>query len=275
MKALRAITKHRLGAGSLVVFMIVALATIFAPFISPYPPGQTNLFNTFEVSSPEHWMGTDEVGRDVFTRILYGGRVTLIIGVAVGILSALLGTTIGLISGYFGGRIDMLLMRFLDFFLSIPTLALLLVLAVIFRPNVLNLVIILTLLGWTGTARLARSLTLTLREVEYTQAAHAAGASTFRIMARHILRNAMAPLIVATTLSMANAITAESALSYLGLGIQPPTPSWGNMLMNAQEYFWRMPSLAVLPGIFIFIAVLSLNFIGDAIRDTLDPRLKL
>ncbi len=221
-----------------------------------------------------HLLGTDELGRDVFSRILAGGRISLSLGLIVSAICVSVGTLIGATSGFFGGVVDSLIMRFVDFMLSIPALPLLMIMTYILGPSFETMIIALSILGWMSVSRVVRSQTLSLKEQDFSQAARALGANNRRIIIRHIIPNTLAPVLVAMTLMVATAILSEAQLSYLGLGIQPPTPSWGNMLMNARQYLTTAPWLAVWPGVCIFLTLLSINFLGDAMRDALDPKLK-
>lgn len=221
-----------------------------------------------------HYLGTDELGRDVFSRILYGGRVSISLGIIVSLLSVSIGSVVGAMSGYFGGITDHLIMRFVDFMLSLPLLPMLMIFAYLLGPGFQTMVIVLVLFGWMVIARVVRSQALSLKQQDFTEAARALGASSSRIIGRHILPNTMAPMLVAATLAVGTAILSESQLSYLGLGIQPPMPSWGNMLYNARQYLTTAPWLAVWPGLCIFLTLLSINFFGDGLRDALDPKLK-
>ena len=223
--------------------------------------------------SPSHWFGTDELGRDTWVRIMYGGRVSLAVGLIVGFSTVILGGLIGILAGYVGGVVDNALMRIVDVIYTIPRIVLLLVLSKLAGPGLLNIIIILVALEWTNAARLARSAVLSFREQEFVLAAQCLGASRWRVMLRHLLPNSLAPLIVAATLDAGAAIRAETTLSFLGLGIQPPTPSWGNLLTNAATNIFIAPLQVFLPGLFIFFALMSFNLLGDALRDALDPRL--
>ena len=249
--------------------------------------GQTvDLFNRFQPVSAAHPLGTDELGRDVLARLIEGGRVSLFVGLIAALFASVIGTTIGLMSGYFGGRIDVVIMRFTDGVISLPLLPLLIVLAAIDLsklglPNAIansenaslyRISIIVALAGWTTVARLVRAETLALRERTFVKAAQAQGATSGRIMRVHILPNLAASIIVATTLSAGNIILLESVLSFLGLGIQPPVTSWGNLLTNAQELIWDSPRLAFYPGALIFLTVIAFNFLGDGLRDAIDPK---
>jgi len=223
--------------------------------------------------SARHWFGTDELGRDTWVRIMHGGRVSLAVGLIVGLSTVVLGGLIGILAGYVGGTLDNILMRMVDTIYTVPRIVLLLVLSKVAGPGLLNIIIILVALEWTNAARLARSAVLSFREQEFVVAAHCLGASRWRVMLRHLLPNSLAPLIVAATLDAGAAIRAETTLSFLGLGIQPPTPSWGNLLTNASTNIFIAPLQVFLPGIFIFLALMSFNLLGDALRDALDPRL--
>jgi peptide/nickel transport system permease protein len=215
------------------------------------------------------------LGRDVLTRIMYAGRISLVVGYVVALAISVVGALVGAIAGFYGGWLDSLLMRLVDMLISIPLLPLYLILAALIPGGgVGRIVLIFTVFGWTTVARLVRGQILSLKTADFVEAGRAMGASESRIILRHLIPNAMAPVIVAATLTVGNAILAESGLSYLGLGIQPPIPSWGNMLQRAQEYLLKASWLAVFPGLFIFFTVLSFNFVGDGLRDALDPRLK-
>lgn len=231
----------------------------------------------YQFPSGKHWLGTDDLGRDVFARILYGGRVSLAVGFFSAVASVLLGALIGLLSGYLGGWVDEALMRFTDIMLSLPYIPLYLVMAMALGPGFWTLVGIFVAFGWMTDARLVRGVVLSLKNLEFVEAAKALGASRGRIMFRHLLLNSFAPIIVSATLMIGGNIVGEAALSYLGLGIQPPLPSWGNILQTASEYIFSPgngPWLVVYPGLFLFLTVVAFNFMGDGLRDALDPRLK-
>lgn len=276
----RQLRRHRLAVVGLCCLVILVLLSALAPFLSPYDPGKTGLRERFQPPNPVHWMGTDELGRDLYTRVLYGGRISLAVGFLVAVLSAGLGGLVGATSAYVGGRFDEITMRFVDVIRSLPALPILIILAQVLRQHLgikggfWNIVVILVAFSMTGIARIVRGVVLSLKEQDFVMAARSTGVPGRLIVLRHLLPNAMAPMIVATTLGAGAAINAESALSFLGLGIQPPTPSWGNLLFNAQSYLWNDPWIAVFPGLFIFVTLLSLNFLGDGLRDALDPRLR-
>ncbi len=268
--------KHKLAIIGALFALVLSLMAVLASVIAPFPFDRISLGSRWVPPSFPHVFGTDELGRDVLTRIMYAGRISLTVGYVTAISVAVIGSLVGAVAGFYGRFIDSLLMRTVDMLHSIPTLPLYLILAALIPGGgVSRIVLIFTVFGWTSVARLVRGQILTLRTQDFVEAARAMGASETRIILRHLIPNALAPVIVAATLTVGGAILAESGLSYLGLGIQPPTPSWGNMLQRAQEYLWNASWLAVFPGILIFITVLSFNFLGDGLRDALDPRLKV
>lgn len=285
----RRLSRHRLAMISSAILMLLIGFTLAAPLFEMLLDTRMsaiNLFARFEPFSIQHPLGTDELGRDLLVRLAYGGRVSLIVGFTAAIFSAAIGTAIGLVAGYRGGWIDSFLMRATDSVIALPLLPLLIVLAVIdleklgFPPEIAQhsdiglykIIAIVSLVGWTGVARLVRGSVLSLREQPYVQAATAMGIRGMRIVLVHILPGLASPIIVATTLSVGNIILFESILSFLGLGINPPTPSWGNMLTNAQELIWDAPTLAFFPGLLIFVTVISFNFLGDGLQDALAPK---
>ncbi len=269
----RRFVRHRLAVAGLAVVVTLFLAAALAPVLAPYDPEVVNPRARHQPPfSPGHLLGTDEIGRDVLSRLLYAGRVSLVVGFAAMLVTILLGSVIGLVAAYYGGWVDTALMRLTDVFLSFPTIYLLLVLAAFVRPSVLSITLIVGATAWMEVARVVRGQFLALKEQDFVAAARALGASDARIMLRELLPNGMAPIIVAATLNVANAILAESYISFLGYGIQPPQASWGIMLNNAQDFFTRAPWLAVLPGVAITLSVLAFNFVGDGLRDALDPR---
>ena len=285
----RRLLRHRLAElslGFLVVLLVLALAAPMIARLRGIDPAMTDLFSRLEPPSARHWLGTDELGRDLFQRLLDGGRISLLVGFAGALLSAVLGAVIGVVAGYLGGWLDSLLMRVTDGVIALPLLPLLIVLAAIdprklgIPPEIAQsetfslyrLVSIVALTGWTTAARLVRAETLSLKARDFTRAAQALGASPLRIMFRHILPNAAGSLVVATTMSIGSLILLESTLSFLGLGTQPPTASWGSMLTGAQDLLRQAPLLALLPGVMIFLTVIAFNFLGDGLQDALDPR---
>lgn len=269
---LRRFLRHRLAVAGGVVILMLAVASALAPRIAPYPFQGTDVTKLFAPPSAAHWLGTDEVGHDVLTRLLFAGRVSLAVGFVTSLMAVTVGTLVGLVAGFYGSVWDRILMRFVDMLLAFPTIALMFVLAKVLGSGVGSIILVLAVLGWMGTARLVRAEVLRLKRLDFVDAALSLGASDGRILVRHLLSNVMAPVIVSATLYVGTAILSESTISYFGLGIQPPVPSWGNMLQNAQEYLWTAPWLAIYPGLFIFITVLSFNFVGDGLRDALDPR---
>ena len=269
----RRFRRHRVAYVGFCFFVFLLLLVLVGPYLAPYELDQVSLTERMHRPSLGHWFGTDELGRDTWVRIMHGGRVSLGVGLIVGLSTVLLGGLIGIAAGYFGGALDNLLMRLVDTIYTIPRIVLLLVLSKVAGPGLLNIIIILVALEWTNAARLARGAVLSFREQEFVLAAQCLGASRWRIMLRHLLPNSLAPLIVAATLDAGAAIRAETTLSFLGLGIQPPTPSWGNLLTNASTNIFIAPLQVFLPGMFIFFALMSFNLLGDALRDALDPRL--
>jgi peptide/nickel transport system permease protein len=263
----------------IILFLIVA-STILAPAVCPHDPLKTQAGNKLQPPSADHLFGTDDMGRDVFSRILYAGRVSLTVGFLATFVSLIIGLVVGGLAGYFGGKLDNILMRLTDLFLSFPTLFVLILLSALLRETNLNflrsgmlpVVFVIASLSWMGLARLVRAEFLKLREQEFITAALALGARDWRIMLRHILPNSLSIIIVNSTLFVAYSIITESGLSYLGFGIQPPTPTWGNMLNRAQIYVYVAPWLGIFPGLMIFFTVICINYIGDGLRDALDPR---
>jgi peptide/nickel transport system permease protein len=274
-RALRRFRKHRLAQFGLVMLIILGLAAIFAPIVSSYSFDAQDAALLGQPTAPnfKHLLGTDQLGRDNFTRILHGARVSLLVGLSSALIATFLGTLIGALAGFYGTWVDSVLMRFTDVVLSIPILPLVIALSGFLRPSLPLLVLIIGGLGWMGTARLVRGQFLSLRNADYVEASKALGGSNSRIMFRHILPNAIGPIVVSTTLAVGGAIILESALSFFGLGVQPPTPTWGNLLTGSSDFLETAPWLAAFPGLFILITVLSVNFLGDGLRDALDPRL--
>ena len=275
----RRFRKHTLALTGLIVMIAFVVLCIFIPLITNYDPGKTHLDIMREPQTAAHIFGTDELGRDLFVRLWDGGRISILIGVATMLIAITIGTLIGSIAGFYGGNIDNVLMRFTDFMLSIPQLFLLLIFAQLLRstnnPAIsggpMPIIIIIGVLVWPPVARLVRGQFLSLKAKEFVEAAKMSGTRNFRIILRHILPNAASPIIVAATLRVGAAIITESTLSFLGFGVQPPTATWGNMLKNAQAQMTYAPWTAIFPGLAILFTVLSLNYIGDGLRDALDP----
>ncbi|MEW5871633.1 MAG: ABC transporter permease [Chloroflexota bacterium] len=263
----------------LAVLSLLVVSVLFAG-LSPYDPQTSDLTNRFQPPSWQHPMGTDALGRDLLTRILYGGRVSLTVGFSVVLITLLIGVPVGAVAGYFGGWVDNILMRITDAALALPSLLVLILLSAMLREldapllekyPVITIALVIGLLSWMFTARLVRATYLSIRELDYILAARTLGVKDLRIITRHILPNAIGPIIVESTLEVGYAILEESGLSFLGFGIQPPTPSWGNLLSNAQEHMLKHPWMAIFPGLMIFLTVISINYVGDGLRDAFDP----
>lgn len=306
---LRRFRKHRMAMISLGALMVVFLASLLAPVLAPFPRDATGLAPRFSppltvYNGQMHWLGTDHVGRDFFTRLLYAARITLSISFFAATLATLIGMTLGAFAGYFRGLVDSIVMRILEFMASIPDFPILLIVASILasrpeslpiprfvldamgalmllspvgneRAQVVVIIVVLTAFGWISAARLMRGMVLSVRERDFIEATRALGASNARIILRHVVPNAFPPLVVSYTLSLAGALAAETALSFLGIGITDPTPTWGNMLQFATNFMLTDPWVPLIPGLPVVIASLAFNFIGDGLRDALDPRLKM
>ena len=275
----RRFRRHPGALFGMVVLAVLVLSSLLVSF-SPYDPEASDIAIKLQPPSWEHPFGTDPLGRDLLTRILYGGRISLSVGLMVVVITLVIGIPVGAVAGYFGGWVDNLLMRIADAALTLPSLLVLILLSAILREmelpllkrnSVLTIALVIGLLAWMTVARLVRASFLSIRETDFITAAHCVGASNFRVIVRHILPNAMGPIIVESTLEMGYAIMEESGLSFLGFGIMPPTPSWGNLLSNAQLHMTRQPWLAIFPGLMIFSAIISVNYIGDGLRDAFDP----
>ena len=266
--------RHGMFLTGLTIVLVMSLLALLAPWIAPFDPAALNLDQILMPPSAEHLLGTDELGRDVFSRLLYGARVSLWVGfVAVGISTAI-GIALGLASGYFGGWTDELIMRGVDVMLCFPSFFLILAVIAFLEPSLTNIMVVIGLTSWMGVARLVRAETLSLRERDFIAATKLAGAPTSRLLFVHILPNALAPVLVSATLGVAGAILVESSLSFLGLGVQPPDASWGNMLMDGKNTLEIAPWLSLYPGLAILITVLGYNLLGESLRDMLDPRLR-
>lgn len=272
----RQLKRSPLAMISLFVLMLLYAMMIAAPWITQYiayNPYEPFVGTRNEAPNAKHWFGTDHLGRDLFSRVVEGSRISLTIGLLAAFVSVTVGTLIGAISGFFGRWIDSLLMRFTDVILNFPFIFFAITIVTVIGPSFWNIVWAIGALSWPGIARIVRGNILSLREREFILATRAMGASPIRIILKHLLPNTMAPVIVNATLTIAGAILAEAGLSYLGLGVQPPTPSWGNILLNGKEYLDSNIWYTLFPGLFIFITVLCINFLGDGLRDALDPRL--
>jgi peptide/nickel transport system permease protein len=266
--------KNRLAISGLVIVLFFFALSIFAPVISPYNPSEINRDELLKPPGSDHLFGTDKLGRDVLSRMIYGSRISLKVGfVAVGI-SIVIGSFLGALAGFYGGIIDAVIMRFVDVMLCFPAFFLILAVIAILEPSIWNIMVVIGLTGWMGVARLVRAEFLTLTKRDFILAARAQGAGDFRIIFGHILPNALGPILVAATLGVAGAILTESALSFLGIGVQPPTPSWGNILTDGQDTIAVAWWLSLYPGLAILLTVLGYNLLGEGIRDALDPRLR-
>jgi peptide/nickel transport system permease protein len=283
---IRRFLKHKLAVSGLVVIILFVSAAILAPWIAPFGVYKQNLAPVYSNPSSQHILGTDELGRDIFSRLLYAARLSLTITLVVNLTTETVGVLVGAFSGFFGGWVDALIQRVVEFMLTLPLLPMLLFFSAILRgvtiPGIpvewsqaLIISFVLIVFGWMGATRLVRGVVLSLREQDFAQAARALGCSRMRIVLRHMIPNALAPVIVNLTLNLGGVIVLEAALSFLGFGIQPPVPTWGNMLQNVQQRMWEQPWLAFYPGLCIFLTSLAFNYMGDGLRDALDPRLKM
>lgn len=272
----RRIARNKLAILGIIVIVVLSLSAIFAPWLTPFDRDTTNLLITNLAPNAEHLLGTDNLGRDILTRLLYGGRISLTVGLFSTLLRTLIGVILGGIAGYYGGFIDGLIMRVADVFSCLPFLPIAITFVALLGPSIYNVMLVLAILGWPGIARLVRAEILSLREREFMEAATALGLSDYKKIMSHLIPNTTASIIVSATIGIAGAILTESALSFLGLGVAPPIPSWGNMLTDAQSQYvlknrwWQW----IPPGLTIFVAVMSFNLLGDGLRDALDPRLK-
>jgi peptide/nickel transport system permease protein len=272
----RSARSNPLAAIGIVLVLIFVLFALFAPFLAPQDPAQIDLPHRLGGPSALHWCGTDELGRDISSRLIYGARISMLVGTCVVVGSLFLGLIIGSIAGYYGGRIDRFVnVVVMNAFLSFPGILLAIAFVAFRGPGIFNLVLALSLGGWVGYARLVRAQVLATRDREYVEAARALGASDWRVIVRHILPNIIQPIIVQAAIGMAGAILAEATMSFLGLGVPPPTASWGSMLNDGRAHLFDAPHLVLFPAAAVMLAVLSFNFIGDALRDYLDPRSRI
>lgn len=271
---IRELAKNKMALAGLIFIILILLFAVFAPFIAPYDPSHIDMKNILASPSRAHVFGTDTLGRDIFSRIVYGSRISLSIGfIAVGI-AVIIGIIFGSIAGYYGGRVDYAMMRFVDIMLCFPTFFLILAVIAVLEPSIFNIMVVIGVTGWMGVARLVRAEVLSLKERDYVICARVMGAGDIWIIVRHLIPNAIAPVLVSATLGVGGAILVESALSFLGIGVQPPTPSWGNILMDGKSTLGVAWWLTIFPGIFITLTVLAYNLLGEALRDILEPRLK-
>ncbi|MDH5174616.1 MAG: ABC transporter permease [Elusimicrobiota bacterium] len=269
----RRFRRNKLAMLGALIILSLAVVSIIAPLIAPFSPDQQDVLHRLEPPSPKHPLGTDDLGRDLLSRIIYGTRVSLLVGfVAIGI-AIVIGSVLGLLSGYFGGWLDTVIMRFVDIMLCFPTFFLILMVIAFLEPNIWNVMAVIGLTGWPSLTRLVRGECLSVREREFVQAARVLGLSNIRVMFVHLLPNVMAPILVIATLGVGGAILTESALSFLGLGVQPPTPSWGNILTAGKDYITVAWWLSLYPGMAILVTVLAYNLLGEGLRDVLDPRM--
>jgi peptide/nickel transport system permease protein len=268
--------RHRLALAGAATIAVLFLGAFLGPLLLPFDDTHIDVLNRFAAPlSGVHLLGTDELGRDILARLMTGGRISLSVGFMAMLIAIAIGTSVGMVAGFYGGTVGSLLMRFVDAVLCFPTIFLLLALAALVKPGIASMVLLIAATAWMNVARIVEGQIRSLREQDYVVAARAMGATDLRIMLRALLPNAMAPIVVAATLNVAKAILLESYVSFLGYGIQPPAASWGNMLNNAQIYLTSAPWLAILPGLAITLAVTSFNFVGDGLRDALDPRLEI
>jgi peptide/nickel transport system permease protein len=263
--------ENKLGVLAIIIILVLVMASILA-FFSPHDPNKIVLQNRLASPNTTHLFGTDDLGRDYFTRALYGGRVSITVGFLSMIISTVIGTTVGTISGYFGGKIDSVIMRVIDILMSIPTFFLILILNAYLKPGIQNIILIIGLFGWMGIARIVRAETLSVKEREYVLYSKVIGERSNVIIRKHIIANIFPTVMVASTLNIASAILTESSLSFLGLGVQPPNSSWGSMLKYAQGYIADAPYLALFPGMLILLTVLSFNILGDIFRVAFEPK---
>ncbi len=274
MISLRRLGKNKLAITGLIVLLLMIVVALLSEVLSPYPFEQTDLYNTFSPPSKEHWFGTDELGRDILSRLMVGTKYSLRIGLVSMLISATIGIALGCISGYYGGKVDGVLMRVMDVFSAIPALVLAIAICAVLGPGINNCIISIAISNTPSYVRMARASVLNVRRMEYLEAATAINCNTAQIIVKHILPNILAPLIVLMTMSVANHILTASQLSFIGLGVQPPDPEWGAMLSAGRNYIRNYPHMVLFPGITIMLAVLSLNMVGDGLRDALDPKLK-
>lgn len=268
------VRQNKLAVFSALVIVLIILAAIFAPFVAPYDYLKQSLADRLQHPSAQHWLGTDELGRDVLSRIIYGARISLTIGLIPTLISMAIGTVLGMCAGFYGGKADFIIMRLADVMLAFPSLLLAMVVMYTMGGGLINIFIALSLVNWASTARVVRSQTLSLKEKEYVEAARSIGVKKWTIMFRHILPNCLPSLIVLFTLNIPSAILSEASLSFLGVGAQPPSASWGLMVVRGKKYLFTEPWLSIAPSVAIMIVVMAFNFLGDGLRDVLDPYLK-
>lgn len=264
--------KNKFAVIGLTVILLLVIVALFAPVISPYTPSQQNVFERLQAPSINHLFGTDDLGRDVFTRMIFGARISLAVGFISVFIILVIGTFLGIVSGYYGGKIDYIIMRFTDIVLCFPTFFLIILVIAFIEPNIYNVMIVIGVTSWPGLARLVRAEVLSLKEREFILVSKMMAISNIKIFFVHILPNIISPLMVYSSLAIGGAILTESALSFLGLGVQPPMPSWGQILTSGKDYIYMAWWLSVFPGIAILVTVLAFNLVGEAIRDIFDPK---
>ena len=270
--ALERLRRAKLAILGMVILLLMVLAAVFADQLAPYGQNDVDLFNITAPPSPEHVLGTDDLGRDVLSRLIYGGRVSLLVGVGAAAIATAVGILVGAVAGYYGGTVDATLMRFVDIMLAFPAIFLLLILFSIQGSSVYSVIAFLGLFSWMWLARIIRGEFMSLKQRDFIEAGRAIGVPDGRMIMRHLLPNVLAAIIVSATLDVAYAMLAEASLSFLGFGVPPETPTWGNMLNSARTYYTTVPMLAIIPGLTLTIAVLAINFVGDGLRDAFDPR---
>jgi len=270
----RAVLKHKLSRAGIIIIITFVLMAIFSPLLAPYDPNEQDLYNVLSGPSKAHWLGTDNVGRDLLSRVIYGSRISMMVALFATMVSTISGILLGLIAGFRGGWVDMIIMRLTDVVMCLPWLVIVLVFAAAMGPGLFNIVIAISVAGWTGFARIMRGQVLQVREMPFVEASRAAGAGRWRIMFKHLFPNCLAPIIVAISMTMGGSIMVEASAAFLGLGVQPPTPSWGQALRVGYSYLEIIPLYSIAPGVFITLTILAFNFLGDGLRDALDPRLR-
>ena len=271
---LKTLFKHKLSVvGLIIIFMMFGMAA-FAPWLAPYDPNAPDFYNILKGPSAKHWLGTDDLGRDLLSRVIYGAQVSMTVGIGCTVFTIVFGTFMGILSGYKGGATDMIIMRLCDMIFIFPGFMFVLIMAAALGPGMINIIIAISVFGWAGPARLVRGNVLSVRELPYVEAARASGASDMRIMMKYVLPNSLAPMIVAAALGLGGAVMMESGAAFLGIGIQPPTPSWGRELRVGFTYLTSAPLYSVAPGMLITVAVAAFILLGDGLRDALDPRIR-
>ncbi len=272
--AFKRLRKNRAAMASLAVITILVIAAVFAPVFAPYDPLYQDLDNILSPSSPQHLLGTDDLGRDILSRIIYGARVSLTVGLVAETIAIFLGVIIGTVAGYYGGKIDAFISRVMEIFASFPQILFAMGIMFALGPGIINVFMAIGFVGWTGVARIIRGQIMQLKEMEYVQAAKVAGCSNFRIIFKHMIPNCLSTIIVIAAMNIPSDIMVEASLSFIGLGVQFPNPSWGSMVNIASRYIRIAPTFSIYPGLAIIITVLAFNTLGDGMRDALDPRMK-